>query len=306
MDTERHLIREPRKLFFKHIVRKLFFEDWPLKLTALVITLGLWFGVTGLSTPTTKRLTVPLIPSISNSAEITNSLIQEVDIVISGDKRKIDQINKSDLVASLDLTDIAPGDRVVSLTPENVLIQLPQGVKLVEIQPGRIAVNLEAVEEKEIEVKAETTGNPAPGFEIYSTSVLPSKIKVRGPASFIKTLAYVQTDKIDLAGKKEEFTANQIPVSVANPKAAVLNTVVDVFFRIGEKRVERSFSVPITGESGKTASFVIYGPRTLLAKTHSDEFKVEIYLSDNGEEVPRVVLPAALQDFAEVRKLKVN
>ena len=122
----------------------------------------------------------------------------------------------------------------------------------------------------------------------------------------LKTLAYVQTDKIDLAGKKEEFTANQIPVSVANPKAAVLNTVVDVFFRIGEKRVERSFSVPITGEPGKTASFVIYGPRTLLQKTRSDEFKVEMYLDDNGEEAPRIVLPAALQDFAEVRKLQIR
>ena len=39
-----------------------------MKLIALVITLGLWLGVTGLSTPTTKRFTVPLIPSISNNA----------------------------------------------------------------------------------------------------------------------------------------------------------------------------------------------------------------------------------------------
>ena len=294
------------RLFAKHIIRKVFLEDWALKLTALVITLALWLMVTGLGTPTTKRITVPLNFNISNNAEITSSPIQEVDIVISGDKRKFDQINKSDLVASLDLTDVAPGDRVVSLTPENVSVPLPQGVKLIEIQPGRIAVNLEAVEEKEFEVKASTTGNPAPGFETYSTSVLPPKIKVRGPASFIKTLDFVQTDKIDLSGKKDDFTANQIPVSVSNPKATVLNTVVDVFFRIGEKRLERSFSVPVTGETGKTANFVIYGPRTPLQKTRSDEFKVEMYLNDTGEVVPRVVLPAALQDFAEVRKLKIR
>ena len=51
----------PNRLFVKHIARKIFLEDWPMKVVALVITLALWLGVTGLSTPTTQRLTgVPL------------------------------------------------------------------------------------------------------------------------------------------------------------------------------------------------------------------------------------------------------
>ena len=277
-----------------------------MKLTALLITFGLWFGVTGLSTPTTKRFTVQLIPNLSNNAQITNTLIQDVDIVVSGDKRKIDQINKSDLSASLDLTDVAPGDRVVSLTPDNVYVPLPQGVKLVEIAPTRIAVNLEAVEEKEIEVKTITTGAPAAGYEIYSTSSLPPKIRVRGPASIIKILDYVQTDPIDVAGRKEAFTANQIAVTSPNPKAAVLNTVVDVAFIIGEKRIERAFSMPVSGLPGKTATFTVFGPRTPLQKIKADEIKVEMMLNLDGEEVPHVTLPPALQDLAEVRKLTVK
>jgi hypothetical protein len=56
-------------LFARNIVRKVFFEDLPLKLTALGITLGLWLMVTGLSSPTTKRLTVPLNLSISSNAD---------------------------------------------------------------------------------------------------------------------------------------------------------------------------------------------------------------------------------------------
>lgn len=290
------------QLWAKHVIRKIFLEDWGLKLLALVITLGLWFGVTGLSTPTTKRFTVPLNPSISNNAEITNTLMPEVDIVVSGDKRKIDQINKNELSATLDLTDAAPGERVVSLTPENVYVALPQGIKLIEVQPSRIPVKLEAVEEKEVEVKVQTKGNPADGYEVYSTSALPPKIRVRGPASFTKKLDFVETDKIDLSGKKDEFTAKQIPVSVANPNAAVLDTVVDVYFRIGEKRIERQFSLPVSGSLGKTASFTIYGPRTLLSKARVDAFKVEA--SNDG--TPQVVVPAELQDLVEVRKLSVK
>ncbi len=145
--------REPKTRFFKHIVRKLFLEDWALKLTALVITLALWFGVTGLSTPTKERLTIPINPTISTDAVIMNAIRQDVDIFISGDKRKLDQINRSDLSAALDLTAVGPGDWVIELSPDTVAVALPPGVKLVNVQPGNMAVKLEAVEEKDIEVK---------------------------------------------------------------------------------------------------------------------------------------------------------
>ncbi|MEQ1921748.1 MAG: CdaR family protein [Pyrinomonadaceae bacterium] len=294
------------KLFAKHLVRKVFLEDWGLKLTALVVTLALWLGVTGLSTPTTKRLTVPLNLNISSNAQVMNVPQQEVDIEISGDKRKIEQINRSELIASLDLTDLTPGERVVSLTPDNVYVALPQGIKLVEVAPSRIAVNLEAVEEKEIEVKTETTGQPTAGFEVYSTAVLPPKIRVRGPASIVRILEYVQTDRIDLAGKKDDFTAKQIPVTAPNPKAAVLNTFVDVVFRIGEKRIERSFTIPIAGEPGKTVTFTLFAPKTLLQKLQNADIRVEMTLNDRGELAPQVTLPVELQDVAEIRKLSVK
>jgi YbbR domain-containing protein len=281
-----------------------FLEDWALKLIALVITLGLWMGVTGLSTPTTKRFTVPLSANISNSSEITSTLISDVEIMVSGDKRKVDQLNKSDLAATLDLTDVLPGDRVISLSPDNVWVGLPQGIKLVEVLPSRIAVKLEAVEEKDIEVKAAAEGTPAPGYEIYSMSVIPPRIRVRGPESFIGTLDFVQTDKIDISGQKSDLAARQIPVSVSNPKAAVLNTIVDVYIRIGEKRVERPFKVPVANDN-KDASFIVYGPKTLLMKARTEEFKVEMVLGDNGEEVPEVTVPPELRQVAEIRSLKV-
>jgi YbbR domain-containing protein len=297
--------REPRKIFVRNILRKMFFEDWALKLTALVITFGLWLGVTGLSKPTTKRLTVPLIPSILNNTEITNTPVQEVDIVVSGDKRKIDQINLSDLVASLDLTDISPGDRVVSLTPDNVSVALPQGVRLDEVQPSRIAIKLEAVEEKEVEVRAPTEGQPATGYEVYSATVVPPRVRVRGPASFIRTLDFVESGKIDVTGKKDDVTARQVPISVANPKAGVFNTVVDVFISIGEKRVERTFSLIVPGSPARTATFTLFGPRTILTRARQEGFKLERD-PENSDALPRLILPPELQDVVEVRDLTLK
>jgi hypothetical protein len=295
-----------RSIFARNIVRKLFLEDWALKLTALGITLGLWLMVTGLSTPTTKRLTVPLNLSISSNAQITNEPRQEIDIEISGDKGTIDRMNRSDLVATVDLTDRAPGEQSVSLTAENVYVPLPQNVRVTDVAPSRIAVTLEAVEEKEVEVKANTRGNVPTGFELYEVAVLPPSIRVRGPASIVRTLDFVQTDRIDVAARKDGFTARQVPVNSPNPQAVVLNTFVDVVFRIGERRVERMFSVDVLGASDRKATFILYGPRSVIAKIRGELLVVEMVKDENGVETPHVILPTELQDVVEVRELKIN
>ncbi|MFT3743336.1 MAG: CdaR family protein [Pyrinomonadaceae bacterium] len=297
---------KPQKLFFRHILRKVFLEDWGLKLVALAITLALWLGVTGLSTPTKTRINVPLSLNVASDAQITNTPQQQVEIEISGDKRKVDQIARGELTAFVDLTDQAPGNWVVSLSPDKVFVPLPQGVKLVDVVPGRIGVNIEAVEEKEFDVQPETTGDVASGFEVYSSAAIPARIRVRGPASIVRALEYVQTDRIDVSDKKADFTARQVAVSSPNAQAAILNTVVDVIFRIGERRIERTFTAPISGEPGKTATFTVFGPKTPLQKTKIDEFKVEMYIDGMGELKPQVILPADLESLSEVKKVKVN
>ena len=298
--------QKPQRVFLRLLLRKVFLEDWGLKLLALFITLALWLGVTGLSTPTTKRFSsVPLNIDISSNAQIVNTPPQEVTIEVSGDKRKLDQINRATLSVSIDLSHFGPGDWVVTLSPDAVYVPLERGITLIDVAPGRIPVNIEAVEEKEIEVKSETTGTVAQGYEVYTSSAIPSKIRVRGPTSVVRVLDYVQTDRIDISGKKDNFTARQVAVSSPNPQAALLNTVVDVFFRIGERRIDRTFTIPINGEPGKMATFTIFGLRTLLQKARADDFKVEMFLDENGELKPRLILPVELQDVAEMKDLKL-
>ncbi len=308
---ERPKLGEPKGLTIRHLLKRVFLDDWMIKLTALVITFALWFGVTGLSTPTTKRFSIPLIPSIAINVEIINNPREEVDIVVSGDKRRVDQISRSDLVATLDLRDVSPGDWVISLSPETVSVALPQGVKLIEVQPSRIPINLEAVEERDIDVKVVLSGNTAPGYEVYSANVLPARIRVRGPASFIRTLENVETDPIDIGGRDRDFTARQVPVGVSNPKASVLNTVVDVIFRVGERRVERNFAVPISGFpvpiaglDGRTAHFTLYGPRTPIQAAENGDFRIEPSSEDGGQ--PRLVLPPELEGLVEIRKFTIR
>jgi YbbR domain-containing protein len=291
-------------LFAKHILRKLFLEDWLLKLSALVITFALWFGVSYSNKKGTATMPAQLKFRVSDTSVLTNAGVQEVSIRVSGDDQKIDQLFGSDRRITADLTDLEPGDRVIQLTPNNVTVDLPMGVKLEDIQPSRIAVRLEQVQVKDLPVKAETVGQPASGFEIYNTTVTPARVTIRGPESYVATLDFVPTGAVDITGAKDDMTFRQVPVSLPNTNAAVFNTVVDVAVRIGEKRVERTLA--LTTASGKRVTAVLYGPRSLMSNVKPADLKVDISKLDTGEETPHLTLPDSLQGSVEIRTLKIG
>lgn len=306
MATENFFDRQIRSAFVRRLFRRVFLEDWLIKSVALFITFALWLGVTGLRAPTTVRLpNVPLTVRFSNNTEVTNSLVPEVALVITGDKRKIDLINKNDLVVLLDLADIPPGDRTVLLTSETVGVGLPNGVKLEEIQPNSIPIKLETVEERELPVRIETEGAPAEDFEIYSQTASPQKARVRGPKSFVRALDAVSTTKINVENRAADFTAQQVELSVSNPKVALFDTFADVFFKIGERRVEKLFLVPVKAEK-KTATVVLYGAQSILETINAENLQIETFKTDAGESSVRLILPVDVQDKVEIRKLKIR
>ncbi|MEZ5427730.1 MAG: CdaR family protein [Pyrinomonadaceae bacterium] len=304
------LFPKPKEEFsFRYILQRLFLDDWLMKLIALIITLALWLGVTGLGTTTEERIrNVEIKLRVSNEMEITNSPQQEVDLVVVGDKRKINQIRREDLKPSLDLVDTPPGDRTIELTPETVNLQLPTGVKLKEIQPSKIPIKLEMVESREIPVKAEIANNVPDGFEIYGVSVIPQKVPARGPASYINSIQYISTEKIDVKDRREDFTAPQVPLNIANPKVRVIEeTAVDVFFRIGEKRIERLFIVPVKNEKEeRTATIVLYGARSLLNALRSEDIQIQSVKTDLDDDSLSLTLPPGVQEKVEVRKMQLN
>lgn len=306
--TENLLEKEQRQIFLRRLVRRVFYDDWLIKVFALLITLALWFGVTGLRAPITTRLNnVTLKSRVSNDLEITNTPVSEVDLVITGDKRKIDQINSENLVVSFDLTDAQAGEQLVQLTPENVNVELPTGVRLEELQPNKIAVKLENVLEREVPVKPEIEGSVAEGFEIYSVVPLPQRVRVRGPESFVRSLDSVSTEDISVENQQADFNIQQVALEVVNPKITLLDAVADVVVKIGERRIERLFIVPVESESGgKSATVVLYGARSLLNNLRQENLSVQMLRNESGSESLQLVLPAEIQGQVEIRKLKIN
>ena len=299
--------KRPNRLLFKHILRKIFLEDWLMKAVALAITLALWLGVTGLSTPTTELIrNVPLNLRFSSETEITGSELQQVDIIVSGDKRRVSEINRSDLVVSVDLTDVETGERILNLTPENVLLPLPTGVKLDEIQPNTITVKLEPMVEKDVPVRIETIGELPDGFEIYSQTPVPAQVRVRGPASYVQPIDSLMTERIDLADRRADFTAQAVQLNrPGTEKITLLKGVIDVNFRIGETRTERVFLLQVENLFDRKATVVLFGPRSILTALKPDDLRVTSTKDASGVEVPQVTLPNQAQGV-EIRQVKLR
>lgn len=305
--AEKIFEREQQRAFWSRWLRKIFLEDWMMKVIALLITFGLWLGITGLRTPTSTTIrNIPLEMRVGNDLEVTSLPVKEVDIKITGDKSKLNQLNRENLLVSLDLTEVQSGERVVSITPDNVNVELPAGIKLDSITPSIIPIKLERVIERDVPVKAETEGVVAEGYEIYSATANPPTVRVSGPESFIRPLDSVSTEKINVEGRQADFTAQQVSLNIVSPNIRPVDTtVVDVTFRVGERRIEKTFIVTAKTETGeRRVPVTLYGARSVVENLSPENIKVEFTKSETGETATNITLPPEIQDKVEIRNPK--
>lgn len=294
-------------------LHELFLEDWTLKLLALAITLGLWYGVTGQRTPQTIRLPrIPLDFQLPNDMEISNDPRREVDIVVTGSAHVLDQIKMRDLIARVDVRDYKPGERFVQLSPR-IKLDLPSGVRIEKIEPSTVQLWLEPRVEREVDVEVRREGVPADGYELRGMTVTPSKIKVRGPASHVSALQKAVTETIPLEGRKESFTIMQAAIDISDPKIDVIEPVVNVTVEIGEQRVEKSFAgvnvtvrdQPEAQARPQSAGITLYGPKSLLDQLRADQLKIILIEGEDGAITPQIELPPEFQNRGiELRSTK--
>ena len=221
----------------ERLLRKLFVEDWGLKLLALAITVALWLGVTGQNKPVTLRVSgVQLNFLQPDGLEISNEPPSTVDVILTGSKDKLDRIGPRDLIANVDLSDQKAGERAIKLTLDRVKVDLQEDVKIQGFHPATVAIRLEPVVEMSTDVEVKFEGKLPEGYEVAGVSVNPAKIRMRGPADRINALRKVITETVWLDGKRESFNVSHVQINLADPKIDILDPAVDIHVEVVEKR----------------------------------------------------------------------
>jgi YbbR domain-containing protein len=281
------------------LLRRIFLEDWSLKLLSLAIAIVLWLLVTGQNEPVTAHVNVQLNLIRPPSLEISNDPPRTVDVMLTGSRNKLDDLTTLDLVATVDISDQRAGERVLRLA-DKAQISLPQGIKVDGFQPSAIPIRLEPILERQIPVEPKLEGKPADGFEVYAVQPSKGSVTVRGPESRVNALQKVTTESIWLAGHKETFTATNLAMDVPDPKVDLLEPVINVDVEIGEQRTEKNFSgVNVsTAEGGKvqpeTTSVTLLGATSLLDSLKAEDIKIVLDAVGSNLE-PRLELPQPFQ-----------
>ncbi len=275
------------------LLRRIFVEDWSLKLLSLAIAVVLWLLVTGQNQPVTAHVNVQLNFIRPPALEISNDPPRTVDVMLTGSRNKLDALTSLDLVATVDISDQRAGERVLRLA-DKAQIALPQGIKVDGYQPSAIPIRLEEIVERQITVEPKLEGKPENGFEVYSVYPNKGSVAVRGPTSRVNALQKASTESIWLTGRKESFTASNLALDVPDPKVDLLEPMVNVAVEIGEQRIEKTFSgvAVTTAQDGKvqpaTTSITLLGVSSFLDSLKPEELKVVLH----GEGLePRLELP---------------
>src|SRR3954466_10430824 len=157
---------ERRPTRVEKLLRRIFLEDWSLKLLSLAIAIVLWLLVTGQNQPVTAHVNVPLNFIRPPSLEISNDPPRTVDVMLTGSRNKLDDLTSLDLVATVDISDQRAGERVLRLA-DKAQISLPQGVKVDGFQPSAIPVRLEPIVQRQIPIEPKLDGKVEEGYEVY-------------------------------------------------------------------------------------------------------------------------------------------
>ena len=290
------------------LVRRIFLEDWSLKLLSLAIAVVLWLLVTGQNEPVTAHLNVQLNFIRPQSLEISNDPPRTVDVMLTGSRNKLDDLTSLDLVATVDISDQRAGERVLRLA-DKAIIPLPQGIKVDGYQPSAIPVHLEPIVERQIAIEPKLEGKPVDGYEVYSVQPSKGSVAVRGPASRVNAVQKVFTESIWLGGHKDSFTAN-LSIDVPDPKVDLIEPIVSVDVRIGEVRKEKTFSgVTVTPSEGgnvqpATTSVTVLGATSVIDALKSEDLK--IVLDPPPSLTPRLQLPEALKDKVFLKSVQAS
>ncbi|HEX6719049.1 MAG TPA: CdaR family protein [Pyrinomonadaceae bacterium] len=290
------------------LLRRIFVEDWSLKLLSLAIAIVLWLLVTGQNQPVTAHVNVQLNFIRPQSLEISNDPPRTVDVMLTGSRNKLDDLTSLDLVATVDISDQRAGERVLRLA-DKAQITLPQGIKVDGFQPSAIPIRLEEILERQVSVDPKLEGKPADGYEVYALNPNKNSVTVRGPASRVNTLQKIPTESIYVTGRNETFTGSNVALDVPDPKIDLLDPMVNVEVEIGERRIEKTFSgVPVSNAQGgkvqpATTSVTLLGIASFLDSLKPEEIKIVL---DGSDLKPRLELPDVLKGKVILKSVQAS
>ncbi len=177
--------------------------------------------------PTETALLLPVdFSNVPEDMVLTKFHTDKIEIRIKGDPRRIEMLNKENILYPADLyTDLEfdPAGDSDSIEPGHYLLPVDQtripldpSISILEISPSYLSVRLDRKITKIFKVSTPYSGEPAKGYMALAPACEPATVALTGAQSLIEEIDQLQTKPVDLANAVEDFK-KEVPLDLENP-----------------------------------------------------------------------------------------
>ncbi|MGI6103148.1 MAG: YbbR-like domain-containing protein [Patescibacteria group bacterium] len=184
-------------------VLRLLLRNWPVKVMALVVSIGLWLVA---SSDAQRMSTYPGGVTVEY-VNVPEGLVpvgapQRVEVILAAARPAWQSFQAEQFIATVDLLGALEGvvDRDVSVRSTRT------DTRVVRVTPARVLVRLEPIEQKQVTVDVEVGGEVAAGFAPGEAESQPETVVVRGPRSVLSLIDRAVA-RVELTGEREDVTA---------------------------------------------------------------------------------------------------
>lgn len=151
------------------------FYPWPEVATSFLIACVFWYSVVvGEAEIHEKVITIPVeYIRTPKDLALTGKKPSEVKVHLVGPKSSL--VNIIELSVKIDLSKAVAGKQKFTITDDD--INLAKRVKLIDVQPSSLSLDLVQIVEKELVVKPQLVGKLSDSLIIVSTTITPSKVR---------------------------------------------------------------------------------------------------------------------------------
>lgn len=169
------------------------FRNWPLKLTSLLLAVLLWVLATA-EQPASQVLSVSLVPQAPAGRTLTGDP-PSITALVVGPRRELLKLTGAQLTMTRILPDTLSGRSVtLDLLPSDVEIPRGSDVRVQDIQPRQVTVELDPVARRSVPVHADLRLEVDSGARmVRAVQVFPGMVRLAGPPELVERIDSVQT-----------------------------------------------------------------------------------------------------------------
>ncbi len=171
---------------FSEGLRSLIQYKFPIKVMALLVAIVLWVLVMNDQNPTVESTINVSLSAVNSPSGNRITYEDKAKILVRAPRSYFASYDPDDFKAYVNLSGLGEGDHMVP-----VEVTVPQGFEFIEVQPEKLAVNLDPYIEVQFPPELISTGRVASGYTVAEMRPSSRSVGVVGPKSIVDTVTRV-------------------------------------------------------------------------------------------------------------------